>query len=121
MLRMLIVAMAGLALWQLSVFVLGTKEPWDSANYVGFYLAALGLSAVFGYFYTARAWRWGFIVIFAQLPIMLLQAEPDGLMLVGLLFLSMLALPGAIVAIIASRLRKRHLRKQMSPAKSDAS
>jgi hypothetical protein len=37
----------------------------------------------FGGLYTERSWRWGFILIFAQLPVMLIHAEPHGLVLAG--------------------------------------
>jgi hypothetical protein len=88
----LVVTLAGITLWQLATILLGA-EPWDSGGYAGFYLAALGLCALFGWLYTERPWRWGFILIFAQLPVMLVQVEPDELLLAGVVYLSLLTLP----------------------------
>jgi hypothetical protein len=97
-------------LWQLATIVLGA-EPWDSSGYAGFYLGAIGLCALFGWLYPDRSWRWGCILIFAQLPVMLVHAKPDGLLLVGLGYLSALTLPAIIVAIAASRVKQSQRRR----------
>jgi hypothetical protein len=108
--RFLVVAAGGLALWQFANAVLGTREPWDSPAYLGFYLGALGLSAGFGALYNERPWRWGLIVIFAQLPVMMLHKAVDPLLLVGFAFLAVSALPAIIAASLGSyfgKLRRR--------------
>lgn len=102
----LTVAVAGLAFWEMAHLVLGTKEPWDSPNYLGFYLGALGLSAVFGYLFHKRAWRWGVIVIFAQLPVMAVHSRLGPLVAIGVVLLTFLAMPAALAAIGASQLRE---------------
>ncbi len=109
LIRSLVVALVGLGLWQLATVALGA-EPWDDSGYTGFYLMSLGLSALFGYFYPEKPWRWGLILTFAQLPIMLIHAEPSRLLLVGLLFLVALALPAVIMASAASHAARRHRR-----------
>jgi hypothetical protein len=45
--RFLAVAVA-LAFWELANVVLRTQEPWDSPDYLSFYLASLGLCAATG-------------------------------------------------------------------------
>ncbi len=97
-------------MWQLATIVLGA-EPWDSSGYAGFYLGAIGLCALFGWLYTDRSWRWGVILIFAQLPVMLVHTKPDGLLLVGIAYLSALTLPAIMVAIAASRVKQLQRRK----------
>jgi hypothetical protein len=104
--RLLLVTIAGLASWQGATVVLGKPEAWDSPNYLGFYLAALGLCAAFGYFFPERAWRWGLIIVFAQLPVMLFQSGTGPLMVVGLGFLTAMALPAVAAATATSYLRK---------------
>jgi hypothetical protein len=103
--RTFVVTLAGLTLWQLATIVLGA-EPWDSNGYVGFYLGALGLCGLFGWLYTERPWRWGLLLIFAQLPVMLVQVEPDGLALAGVAYLSLLTLPAIMVALAASHVKQ---------------
>jgi hypothetical protein len=97
---------AGLGLWQFATVILDTQEPWDSGYYIAFYVGALSLSALFGYLYTEHAWLWGFTVVFAQLPVMMIHADVDGLLLVGILFLSALTVPAMVVSRSASQLRK---------------
>jgi hypothetical protein len=109
--RYLVVTAGGLALWQLATSVLGTPEPWDSPDYLAFYLAALGLCGVFGFLFPDRPWRWGFIVIFAQLPVMIFHSAGFGpLLVVGLAVLAVQALPAIIAATAASSVRQRRRR-----------
>lgn len=99
-------AATGLAFWQWATSVLGLPEAWDSPDYPKFYLGSLGLCAAFGYLAPARPWRWGLIIIFAQLPVMALHTGRIGpLVVVGMALLSLQALPAILLATAASRLR----------------
>jgi hypothetical protein len=60
----------------------------------------------FGGLYTERSWRWGFILIFAQLPVMLIHAEPHGLVLAGIAYLSLLTVAAIIVAVAVSHAKQ---------------
>lgn len=96
----------GLAFWQWATSFLGTHEPWDAPDYPLFYLGSLGLCAVFGYLSPSRPWRWSLLIIFAQLPIMVLHAGRVGPLIgVGIGFLMLQVLPAMLVAAAASRLR----------------
>lgn len=100
------VTATGLAFWAIATFLLGTKEPWDSPLYPAVYLASLGLCGAFGYMLPSRSWCWGLIVIFSQLPVMMLQAGRVGPMIgVGLGLLALQAMPATLVAVAASHLR----------------
>jgi hypothetical protein len=104
--RLVGVAATGVAFWQWATTFLGTQEPWDAPDYLFFYLGSLGLCAAFGYLWPSRPWRWGLIIIFAQLPIMLLHAGRVGpLVGVGMGLLVLQVLPAMLVAAAASRLR----------------
>jgi len=104
--RTIVVTATGLAFWQLATLFLGTQEPWDSSVYPAFYLASIGLCAAFGYMLPSRSWRWGLIIIIAQLPVMVLQTgRVDPLMGAGLGLLALQAIPGALVAFAASHFR----------------
>jgi hypothetical protein len=104
----LIVTVAALAFWESANRILGVTEPWDSPGFFSFYLAALGLCAAFGYLFPERSWRWGVIVVFAQLPVMMRHPNVGASLLpVGLLFLTGLALPAVVAATFTSHLRER--------------
>lgn len=100
------VTATGLAFWAFATLLLGTGEPWDSPVYPAVYLASLGLCGAFGYMSPSRSWFWGVIVIFAQLPVMVLQTGRVSPMIgVGLGLLALQAMPAALVAVAASHLR----------------
>lgn len=102
-------------MWQLATSLLGA-EPWDYGGYGGFYLVALGLSAVFGWIYPKRPWRWGLILILAQFPVMVFHVffingmANDGLVIVGLATMLAQTLPAIIVALAVSHFKQ--LRQQ---------
>lgn len=108
----LVVTLAGLALWVLATIVLG-GEPWDYDGYIGFYLGALSLCALFGWLFEVRAWRWGLVLVLTQAPVLLLLNSSgardlqDGLVLVGLAYLAAQTLPAIFVAWAASRAKQR--------------
>lgn len=105
----LIVTAVGLAFWECANVILGTQEPWDSPDYLNFYLISLGICAAFGYLFPERPWRWGLIIIFAQLPVMIFHAGHGPLLVMGLAFLTVQAMPAMITATATSYLRKlRH-------------
>lgn len=104
--RAIAVIATGLAFWAFATLLLGKQEPWDSPVYPVVYLASLGLSGAFGYMLPSRSWFWGVIVIFAQLPVMVLQTERAGPLIgIGLGLLALQAMPAALVAAAAAHLR----------------
>jgi hypothetical protein len=104
--RVIGVAATGLAFWQCATSVLGTQEAWDAPGYPIFYLGSIGLCAAFGYLLSPRPWRWALIIIFAQLPIMVLHTGQVGpVVVVGIGFLALQALPAILAATAASRFR----------------
>ena len=115
LIRYLVVAGAGFALWQWGQVVAKTNELWDTHWFLPFYGAALGLSAALGLLFHDRAWRWGFIVVLALFPSMIVDARPGnggGLWPVGLMFTAFLALPGAAAAAGAAQVRKLFTRSK---------
>lgn len=100
------VTATALVFWQSATWLLGTQEPWDSPLYPAVFLASLGLCGAFGYMWPSRSWRWGLIIILAQLPVMVLHTGHIGPMMgVGLGLLALQAIPATLVAVAASRLR----------------
>ena len=107
-----IVLVAGLLFWEAANLALGTQEPWDSPDYGVFYLAALGVSGAFGYAFYEGPLRWGAIIMFAQLPVMVFHAGVGPLLLVGIVYLVIESLPAMLAAFGGSRIRRFQRRGQ---------
>jgi Na+/citrate or Na+/malate symporter len=99
----------GVALWSAANLIDGVREPWDGANFLVFYVAALLLSGGFGLLTANRAWMIGSAVVFAMLPVMLVSGggEMGALIGLGVILLAIMALPAAGAAELAFRLRRR--------------
>jgi hypothetical protein len=103
-----LIAAIAILYWEVVARVLKVQEPWDSPSFLPAYLLALGGCGVIAFFLPERAWRWGIIASFAQLPVMLAHSDSDGSLLpAGLLFLAALSLPAIAVAIAIAALRRR--------------
>jgi hypothetical protein len=98
--------LAGLVLWTVTAILGGRSEPWDSELYwsVAYPLAAL-LSGVFGACIPERPWRWAVAISFAEVPVMMASGSGLGLLPLGLVLLSVLALPLVVAAKIGARVR----------------
>ncbi|UZK68034.1 hypothetical protein OKW76_08025 [Sphingomonas sp. S1-29] len=85
----------------------GAPEPWDAHAYWTLaYPASVALSAIAGRFLGKRAWLAGGVVTFAQAPVMWLNNGSGALWAVGLLFLTILAIPCALASALAGRFRR---------------
>lgn len=98
-----IVAASGVLLWGLASLGMHSAEPWDAPGFWYAYLAAVALSAFWGWLFPKRAWLWGLIVIFAQAPVMWFnKGEVGSLWVLGLILLGIMAIPPVGAAVIAS-------------------
>lgn len=104
----LISAIVGIAYWAAVSGMLGGGEPWDASAYWTLaYPGALLLSAVLGFAMPVRAWVWGVIVVFAQVPVVVAVSGAGPLLLAGVLYAAVLAIPAALVSGIAGWTRRR--------------
>jgi len=101
------VAALSLLYWELATHLLDVGEAWDSPAYSVAYLIALAASGAIGFLMPEQPWRWGLIVTFAQVPVIMLNAGAGPLLAVGLLFAAVLSLPAIGVAAAASAVRRR--------------
>ena len=87
----------------------GVAEPWDATAYWRlWYPLALLVSALAGWFFPRHGWLAGVTVIVAQLPVLLLAAgNGAALWAAGVVFLTLLAIPAALVSALAGRLAAR--------------
>lgn len=103
----LLAAISAFALlyWQMVCDVTGANEPWDSADFLTtWYPVALAASAVSGFWLRLWGWSAGVIIIFAQLPVMLLNSGTGPLLIVGLFLLVGFAFPAALLSTAAGQI-----------------
>ncbi|MFW5634655.1 MAG: hypothetical protein ACOCYR_07170, partial [Erythrobacter sp.] len=81
----------GTALWVLAGFVDGVGEPWDGRSFWTFYVTALALASMLGFFAERLAWLAGAAVIFAMLPVMLINTGVGSLIVLGVILLAFMA------------------------------
>lgn len=100
-------AMAGLTLWAVTAVVTGKREPWDASLYwtVSYPLAVIG-SALLGFLFPERAWRWAAMLMLMQFVVMAAMGSGLGLLPLGLIVLAVLAAPAALAGVLAARLRR---------------
>jgi peptidoglycan/LPS O-acetylase OafA/YrhL len=109
----------GVAIWLLSPFVTGHREPWDAEG--GYYFTALLLAGVLGGLVLPEYWGSLVIGIFAGQAAVLLGgvvAEPasGGLWPLGLVFLAFYSVLGLVGAAIGMGLRRFRSRREGSRA-----
>ncbi len=98
----------GLAYWGLASWMIGGGEPWDAGTYwTLWYPGALLLSLALGLAFPARAWLWGLLVVLAQIPVVAVVAGVEPLILAGLLYALVLAVPAAAASALGGWWRRR--------------
>ena len=97
----------GLARWACADVVTGKAEPWDAPNYwtVFYPLAVIG-AALLGFVFPQRPWRWAVTLMLMQVVVMTATGSGFGLLPLGIVMLLVLAVPGALAAMAAARLRE---------------
>ena len=104
--QVFVLAVISMLYWLLVSHVSGAKEPWDAAGYwLIWYPGSLLLSAVGGFAFGRRGWSAGAIVTVAQLPVMWVNTEFGGLLIVGVVFLAILAVPAVMLSALFGHLR----------------
>ena len=110
MIRALPGAMTALAvgglLWIVFNGLAGVAEPSDAPTFGYAYAVALVLAAGLGLIFPQQGWLAGGLVVWAMLPVMIVQTGLGPLMLVGVLFLFLLSIPSAFLAFWMARLRR---------------
>lgn len=109
----MVAVLAGLAYWTLVSAMSDGVEPWDAPAYWTLALpGALALSALLGAWAPKRGWAWSAIVMLVQVPVVNALAGAGPLLVVGLLYAAVLAVPGALVSWAGAALRRRRMRNE---------
>ena len=88
--------------WQIVCQGTGAREPWDADTYwYLWYPISCLLSAIAGILFRKKGWLAGGIITFSQLPILWLNNGEGSLVAVGLLFLTLLAVPTIALSALA--------------------
>lgn len=104
-------SVGGIVLWTVTSAVGDRTEPWDTEIYWSFsYPLSIAASAVLGYLFPTRAWRWAVVLTFMQGAVMLLGGSGLGLLPLGLVLLSILSLPPIAAALLAAKVSARRAR-----------
>lgn len=103
----------GAALWFIASALTGKREAWDASAYWAVaYPVAIIVSALLGYFYPERPWRWAIVLFEAQaLAMCIRNGELGNLLPLGVVLFAVIALPAVVAAKLAS-LRSRRLEEE---------
>ena len=95
-------------MWLLAAGVSGRREAWDSSLYwTVAYPLGICLAGGLGYWVPEKPWRWGLAIMLAQAVVLVASGSDFGLLPLGVILFSMLALPAIGVASFMARLRLR--------------
>ncbi|WP_367346257.1 hypothetical protein [Stenotrophomonas bentonitica] len=92
--------------WVLVAWRTPGGEPWDAPAFWTFvYPIALGIAAVLGALFPRHAWLWGLLTMLLQVPVVAVMSGSGPLLLAGLLYALVLAVPAMAIAAAAGALR----------------
>jgi len=98
----------GLLFWFIVALNTHGGEPWDAGSFWSvIYPLALLTSAALGFAFPGRAWLWGLVVMLAQVPVVVLMSGMGPLLLAGLVYATVLAVPAVAVSWLAGLARTR--------------
>jgi len=96
----------GAALWLAAAGLSGEREAWDSPLYwTVAYPLGIVLGGGLGYCVPDRPWRWALAVMLAQAVVLVASGSDFGLLPLGLIAFSILALPAVGAAALMAKVR----------------
>lgn len=102
----------GVVFWLLVAWRTPGGEPWDApAFWTVVYPVALGIAAVLGALFPRHAWLWGLLMMLLQVPVVAVMSGLGPLLVAGLIYALVLAVPAMGVAAAAGAIRSRLQRK----------
>lgn len=104
----LVILILSLVFWASVSLGADVKEPWDAESFWShIYPSALVLSAVAGLMFPYRSMAWGAVVMFAQIPVVMLSSGAGPLLVVGALYAAVLSVPAMGLSWLAGFARRR--------------
>lgn len=98
-----------LIFWAVVSILSGAEEPWDAASFWSIiYPAALVLSMALGSTLKSYPWSAGAIVMFAQIPVVMVSSGVSPLLGAGVIYVAILSVPALLLSWIAGRMRRHN-------------
>ena len=98
--------------WAVVSILTGAEEPWDAASFwTRIYPVALVLAFILGWMLKSSQWSAGSIVMFAQIPVVMVSSGVSPLLVAGVLYAALLSVPAMILSWAAGRIRHRYKRE----------
>jgi len=98
----------GVTLWLAATALGGRREAWDAAIYWTLaYPISMLIAGGLGYLVPDRPWRWGLTIMLAQALALAYVNNDFGLLPLGMMLFSVLALPPIGFAVLAGKLRQK--------------
>jgi hypothetical protein len=102
-----VAALAGAVSWLAIAHATSRREAWDSEIYFVYALPGLWLfCGVLGALAPSAAWRWGFVMFFAQAVVMIVQTHGGSLLPLGVMLFAIFGVIGAGSAQAGAWLRR---------------
>ncbi|MBD8592196.1 hypothetical protein IFT75_02110 [Pseudomonas sp. CFBP 8758] len=102
----ILISIVCIIFWTAVSWLSGNAEPWDAAGYwTTVYPAALVLSAVVGAMFLRLSLIAGAIVMFAQLPVVVVSTGVSPLLAAGVIYVALLSIPAMMISWVSGKLR----------------
>ncbi|WLG93822.1 hypothetical protein [Pseudomonas sp. FP198] len=97
-----------MSFWLVASWSAGVNEPWDAQRYwTVLYPASLVLTLILGLLFKKRGWLAGPIVMFGQIPCVMITSEAGPLLAVGVLYSFLLSIPAVMLSWGARAIYRR--------------
>jgi hypothetical protein len=94
--------------WLTASWLAGVNEPWDAHCYFAvLYPASLALTLTLGLLFQKRGWLAGPIVMFGQIPCVMITSETGPLLAVGIVYCLLLSIPAVMLWWVARVISRR--------------
>lgn len=98
----------GIVFWVLVAWRTPGGEPWDApAFWTVVFPIALGIAAALGACFPRHAWLWGLLFMALQVPVAAMASGFGPMLLAGLVYAAVLAVPAVAIAAAVGALRRR--------------
>ncbi|WLH93729.1 hypothetical protein PSH58_17290 [Pseudomonas hefeiensis] len=104
----IVACVISVSFWLAASWSAGVNEPWDAQCYwTVLYPASLALTLTLGLLFQKRGWLAGPIVMFGQIPCVMMTSEAGPLLAVGILYSILLSIPAVMLSWGARAIYRR--------------
>ncbi|MBC3372359.1 hypothetical protein HU762_00275 [Pseudomonas sp. SWRI92] len=104
----IVACVTSVSFWLAASWSSGVNEPWDAQCYWAvLYPASLALTLTLGLLFQKRGWVAGPIVMFGQIPCVMMASGAGPLLAVGILYCALLSIPAVMLSWGARAIYRR--------------